>query len=295
MMNSNFEDLICKTENTTIPLEHTFYSKNSDSYGILENIRYQSGCCKHVENLENRSHIKISRQSGIISKIILDDFPVAECTLVINGHDSGLSTIINGIQQFDFSTPPPILSIWLDMSKRNRDLPNTEEFNLNKENFLNLSAIDSLAIMIPAGVKLNKKHTIKLCGYFLDKNGQWYQDESTYDYYYYDTYRIHMNNPTDSLTFLTNNNAGELVIRLNGEDCYKYEIKDKKFRIKFNDLMLKHQGLANEYLSEYINKNTLNFSKINIMEIIMFDNTIENIFQHYYEIHNFPEREQIYT
>jgi hypothetical protein len=287
----------------TVSIDSTFYISNDNTYALLER--------KNILNmLMLDKHININ-STLFVKKISLLDVPIGQYILSLNGYNCGTAAYNSDtkIYEFDFAKKKSNqLSILMskisgiDQETGNIVIPSNPckidlvtghmsgtdfdtDTHINSDNHLLLSRIDCININA-CNAKLNQKHIIQL-----------ESDKTTHklEVYPYNTFSLRITMPTDSIDIKTDSDDGFIILKIYAGLCEEYNFKFKsstqKSRIKFGDTFLKVQGLANKYLSEYINKNTLNMSNVSRISLVIIDCKITELYQNYYNIYSYPDRE----
>ena len=109
-----------------------------------------------------------------------------------------------------------------------------------------------------------------------------------------------MHHPTDSIDiyFTEISPLSECLLIINNE-IYKHlkfdEIKIGRQRIKCKSIGKDYFGPQNTCLSDYINENTINFSRIDCVKLIVNNCSIQKINQNVFITYLYPDREKIFT
>jgi len=61
-------------------------------------------------------------------------------------------------------------------------------------------------------------------------------------------------------------------------------------KLKFYNRKKLFMGEQNKYLSDHINENVINLSRVNSIFLIVFDCKIQELYQNYYQTYTYPER-----
>ena len=142
---------------------------------------------------------------------------------------------------------------------------------------------------------------IEARGYFKEQ-GNW----STFKTKIFDIYPnnennmiLNLNHPTDSIDIYVKG-TGTIICLINDYIYKKLEInKDNKsfkfHRIKFTDPEMYYTGKESKYLPKSINENTMNFSRVDQIKLIMLHCNVTQIYQHCYKIYSYPERYLLYN
>lgn len=257
----------------TVPLEQTFSKISDDSYAVLE---------KHSITLDKpQSNIEIVSY-GCIDHIYLDDFPHAQYTLQINGFNCATSVYNTErhCYEFDLVTKP---------SKMLQDMIFVSHPETGHPNFLNCCRIDSIYVIYPKGTLLDYKHKITLHGYFRGE-----LRSETIDVYPHHTFKLNLNHPTDFLQLhFSQKMSPSIFIRLliNGIPHLEENIKsESQCRIKFHNPDMMLMGAQNSYLSDAINHETLNLSRVDRLQLVVIGTPVINVDQFYYMVYYYPSR-----
>jgi hypothetical protein len=280
-----------------LPLELTYYSSDPNHYALLES---KETSIRQYNGPPTRIHLPLN---GLSRKITLNDFPFGQYTLQINGTNVASAKFDKneGCLAFDFSKPSAMLELYIDRSKADN-----EPFigSLDRKKYLNFSRIDSVIIILPKDIIFNHQHQLAIFGY--DKSNEddglkWIHDQRVLDVYPSSTYHLHLNFPTDYITVRAISVSRDpaypsmVKLRINGRDQGSYPFIDLECQIKLSDKDYKYQGGANKYLSPVINRNTLNFSRVNDVALIAFNCQLDTLYQHYYNIYTYPSRKLVFT
>lgn len=279
----------------SVPIESTFIKHDETTYSILN-----KKCI--LNDLVLNKHITIP-SIGIVNGINLIDFPIGQYTLNINGlnlatakYDTMHTTTLisdklsNISKKHSFniaSSESDLMNIF-----KNVAIGDNEPTILNRSEYLNLHRIDLMRIIVPKNIILPEKCTIELNGYF-EENHIWKNSLSQIDIYPYDTYNLNLNKITESID-ITANCRGTVIIIIN-DIKYTIPIGPMPTRISFNNTNKMHFGIQNKFLPESINSHTINFSGINLIQFIVLDCKIIELYQNYYETYSYPERKCMFV
>lgn len=243
--------------------------------------------------------------NGLINRLELVGFPMSQYILNLN-HQNVATAIYNeerGNYYFDIATGlQKKESVLRQMS--HMAYQDDEPLITNRQEFLNLNRIDKTEIIFPKNTvdfKFDEKIHIIAYGYFKNKNG-WseFTQKNIYVYPHSDNNCVlSLSHPTDSID-ITVAGQGTIIVMLNAEEYEKIIIDENNsyypfHRIKLKDPDQTYRGPQNNYLSEEINKNSLNLSRVNSFNIISIGCKITQINQHYWQIYYFPSRTQIFV
>lgn len=294
-------DLFNQTiQKTTNPMNLN-YCQTDDTYSVLTQGKLTEQIPDYNENIipkKTRIHIYLNDK---ISKIVLNDFPIGQYILCINGHNVTTAKREGSNYIFDFNFK-------VSKNKRTKLLKNgiisdDDYFKLLKSatigddsdnDYFNFACIDQVRILCNVGFKYNTTKEITLHGYF---DGDVLSTKTVYVYPNEgNNLHMHLSYPTESLDFYfdmnrTKHNA-KLMLFINGEE---YEIIDVDNslpfqRIKLKYLKEKYLGKQNKHLTDEINKNTLNLSKIDDISVVTTNTKINSITQNYYKTFAYPSR-----
>lgn len=271
----------------TNPINTSYYQYDDNTYAILE-----KNIIKTQYHQENRFKLYIY---GIICCIKLKNLPMSQYTLILNGHNAMTGKFINDECIFDFRQHQSNILKKSIMEARCLDEPEIDD----RDNYLNFNRIDVSNISFPKTLNFNYNHKIdmELTGYF-KTNEEWLYTTKNIDIYPHpkNNLILSINHPTDCIDILLlpqyNNIEGDILLYIEDKLYKTLKATNAKLyqRIKFEDPDLKYQAAQNNYLSEFINKNTLNFSMIYDARFVLINCEIGEIHQYFYNIHRYPER-----
>ncbi len=253
----NSETLTKVNVEDKLPIEQSFcVSPSGNEYSVLVS--------KEFSNIEKSSSNKLQIfKSGIYNKIVLVNFPLSTYILSINSNNCASSKYddLTKTQYFDFTSKSELLKNYID----------------NKKNII-LDNLFTCYIIVPKAIKLNHIHELK----FITSDLK----EELVQVYPYNTYKLSMNNVTESLLInMTSYNIKcNLQLYLN-DKLYKNidAINTGYINIRLIDSEMIYQAKQNTDLSDDINKNTLNLSPVHNIYLICNNCDIKNITQYYYE------------
>lgn len=247
-------DMVSESKSRSI--DEIIDTTHPNTYTILT----KSDISEIIFNPSNRYKIFID---GLINKIILDDLP-NKGTYFLRGCGFNLATakLNNG-------------KLIFDISNKNRSNKLSEIINItigdndenikNRNDYLRTGRLDSLEIL--ATEPLTDSHIIKLKGLFYIE-GEWKKDTKKYIIYPSEK-ELNLRHLVKEIDFHGNENF-ELTLRINN-DIYGPFTSDKFkniIKIKFNDWQNVITGIQNNYLSENLNRQVLNCSRLNNISII---------------------------
>jgi hypothetical protein len=245
-------------------------------------------------NFVLQKHINISR-SALVDRITLDTCPIGQYTIFVGATSMNCATArINpelNCNEFNFVEQQSNA-----FKTYNQLRARTYEGKIPKhETFLYLQ--DRVEIHYPQDLLSNGPYQITMYGYFdLCSETPNYTSKKVI-IYPKSTYSVDLRGPTDSIDILVDKIDPTLPITMNVR-FYPIDITCHPLafgatygiRIKFRDPLQELPELENDYLSDIINKNTLNMSRLNYT-LISFDNGFPiKCMQHAYVVYNYPSR-----
>lgn len=281
--------------NNTLGIEHMCHAITFDNGGALNEPRAYSVLVS--ENITKNIHKSNSNmicieKKGIISKIILEDFPFANYILSLNGFNCTSA-------KYDSSTGKQ----YFDFVKQSTALKNIINSITQKESiYIDLNCIDHAQIIVPSSTKLNSVHQIKFMEH--EKNNM-NSFISSINVYPHNTYSVHMNYVTNSITFFGPGSSGEVILMINDVEISRKKmqenptvfkfIENKKIAIGENELL--GRGKQNNYLSDYINKNTINFSRMPSLKMVFINCDLLDfsVHQSFYRSYAYPYHNLIFV
>ena len=269
---SNCRNNVIEKEQTSI---ENLYLMRDDKiytkiYTKLETKEHNFNQSKHVSIPHN---IKITA-FGYMDKIILNDFPVGKYLLYVNNREICESSLDNesGLQIFNFKdTNNNVINDM--MSNQNKIF--CSEMEMNK--YLHLNGYN-VFIKCEQKIILNKKHSIQLCGYPYYNKGS-----IEFNLYPYNTHQLLLCMPTENL-FIEGTSQLEYIFRINGK--WAISGSQQYSKIKFRSLVSFFNNKQNDYMSKSMIENSINFSKIQNIELIILNGGINKINQGYYNSYN---------
>lgn len=256
---------------TSLPIHHDnlLFNSTEKTYTILESENITKRC--QIYTNENRN--LICYFTGLINKIVLDDFPLnSTYILSVNGQnvDTAHVDFIYGVQMFDFTKEKKsdMLEVFIDVSKSD-DEPELSD----RMNYINFNRIDNIRINVPKKLKLNNVHHLTLYGYFLN-NGKWINSIRKYQLYTNGLIRINACQPTYSIKLMRNTikyQNSKFIIQINDMTFGPF-ILEEYINLLFQNPKGFLIGLQNIHLNEIQNFNSINLSKVDYLTIIFIDN-----------------------
>jgi hypothetical protein len=102
-----------------------------------------------------------------------------------------------------------------------------------------------------------------------------------YTFYPYNTHQMHFNFATESISFSCDSDDGYIILNINNINVIKIKSKQQLQRIYFSDCLF-NDGFQNIFLNETINKNTINFSRVRLCNIITINCSLVDLYQYRY-------------
>lgn len=262
-----------------------FVKDEKNTYAILKTF--------DVASRTNKIKKIIINSNCHCSSIELVDFPKFQYTLDIFGKTIATSSNNNIFDLTDSNTLESIKNITAETILQ----PLTEN-----NNYLDLTIYGTyLNLNYPSNLILNKKHEIRVCGYFLINN-KWIWKKETIFVYPYNTYECRIDGPTDSLDlklkFYNNLENAKIIVMIDNEQHYTYTFNQnypENIKLKFKTLSTKFLGSHNKCLSDYINTNSLNFSRVQTMHFVLLNCELINVKQYQYVIYTYPGKKEMFS
>jgi len=281
---------------STLPIAETMCMHSETKYSILE---------RGDINITKLSSNIIKMYADVLcKKITLLNFPVGQYILNLNGQNCATAKCENSSSSqngqdysFDFSQEEHSKTTASFICCCNDP---TEPVIENRDHYINLSRVDSIRIIsfnhFQEGV-----HKIKLEGY-CKENNQWLHKDKIIEIYP-NSYQLHLNQPTDCIDLRLQKinplDKAHMIFRIDGEIYAEYALNDfdKCIRIKCKDLPNRSfkKGAQNLLLPEHINQNTINFSFVNGVELILINCLYAKPYQFRYMCYAYPSRTLIYA
>lgn len=269
---------------STLPISDSFYVHNKNIYAQLEQLDIDKNCISHNSKNALRLFSNI-----MCNKIVLLNFPIGQYTLNLNGNNVATAKFIDGNYTFDFNANKSDTLI-ATIQSLNKSFPDTFE---NKSCYLNLAKIDTIKLISSVFFDNDTQYKIKFEGY-----NQILVKTSKICCAYVNTVNLNLNHPTDCIDLhlqkINPNLESKMIFRLNDYEYATYSSPELNsiIRIKCKNLptMQFEKGAQNCYLSENINQNTINMSRIDRMELILINYSFQKGTQHYYMCYRYPYR-----
>lgn len=274
----------------TLPLGQSFCEINGKTYAQLES--------REVPFKQYENSIRIVSQ-GMIDRISLDSLPIGQYTLSINGHNCSTACYnsVRKCYEFDFSGKrSSSLEAFIDMSHNTPNVPDIPHI----ERYLNTERIDNLVIFHPSSIPCGE-YSISLHGYFPN---EYIERTIIKKIYPHQTISLHLNQPTDYIDLFLHVPIGTtnstILMELDGHEAIRHHIDKQEhcssgIRIKFNNPELQYMGVQNSYLTEEINKHTLNFSRVSSILITAINCSVVKCVQSRFVIYHYPERAPVFS
>lgn len=279
---------------STLPITETMYIHSETDYSLLE----RNDIFNQITKLPPKM-IKFY-VNVLCKKITLLNFPCGQHILNLNGENCATARCENIMGRnidyyFDFGQEQS-KTLWKYI---NCAIDSTEPAIENREHYLNLCRIDGIRINSSEHFQDGLPYKIKLEGYFKNTNNEWnnYISERIIDIYP-NSYQLNINHPTDCIDlFLQKTNklcSAQMILRIEGEIYAEHTFNNENIslRIKCKDFPNRtfQKGAQNHYLSENINKNTINFSRADSIELILVNCTFSSAYQYMYMCYAYPAR-----
>lgn len=262
-----------KYEESSRSLERTHEEvidcSNPKTYSVLTNKKHGYLEC-------NKTRKYNVRFSGIISKIILEDFPIdRQYILNTNGINITTAKVIDGKQTFDITNSHKSNMVETFIKVTCEMLENEEL----KDNHLNFYKMDRTYI-IPNIPLEKERYTIKLVGFFYNENKQLVEKTINYDFFTNEIF-IGLRHPVREIILLHDTTSFNIYVRINDNLYGQFnsntgDIVPRHLPVNncnyiilcFKDFQDIYNGSQNEHLSDEHNNNSLNFSRLDYMSII---------------------------
>jgi hypothetical protein len=276
----------------TNPIDTTYYRHDNNTYAILE----KKDISKSIDNHAYIRGIPLYID-GMIYNITIVNPPQSQYTLLLNGHNCMTAQYDGHNYIFDFRNhKSELLQSIIDTHISNNEPPIED-----RNNFINLSKIDSVMISFPPEMispEYNSNYNIMITGYFNDNN-EWKYMTKIFNVYpnYENNIRLNINHPTDSIDIefeqVSDSKIGKVIFYVQYHEYERFDIdfNNSAFkRIKFADERGRFVGRQNKYLSDFINKNTINFNMVDSIRMTVINCKVRRIYQNAYRIYNYPNR-----
>lgn len=303
--NSDLEILLDKSLNNTVSIDKTFYQKDDKHYAILCHEDVTKYCYPNT----GFTHLELY---GFISRIELHNFPNTQHILQFNCKNVATSIYDkDGIYYFDIPACIEKNSKFLESLE---DLTRKSLESINGSNYFNDPNVQKLIngpegkdyvntfyignginIIVPKSTQFeyNKKMEIVYYKYVME-NEKWIEIQKVIDIYPHvdNTLLLGLNNPTESIDIKVSG-KGKVYLYLNSEKCIDMDVDNNLYRLKMD--MFYCIETHNKYLSDEINRETMNLSRIDSIKMVTIDCKIINMYQNFYKIYHYPSRQLAFT
>jgi len=251
-----------------------FYTDKKSYYSILTNIIY-------IIEFNFTKQYKIYLTNCLISKIILDDFPITQQYIMCaNGSNLATANLINNKPTFNIDSKKRsnMLSTFVNLAKS----PNENDID-DRDKYLNIGQLVNFGFL--TNKKLGDIYNIKLTGLYFNDN-KWIKDTKNYLIFPYEHDLGRLIGLTKELYFYSDN-AFEIGLRIEGIFYGPFFSKKTQNRFKnyikfnfdgWNDIV---NGKQNEYVSDEINRKSINLCKLNNFSVIQIAGSQKINLYHY--------------
>jgi hypothetical protein len=272
---------------SAIPIGNIFHQHDPSYYAVLEH---------HYINFHKETGIVITTD-GIIDRISLIDFPQNQYTLSYNKQNCATAQfcIDSGVYEFNFTDKQS--STLTNLIYQQSHSARTPSIPLGVDRTKYLDCARGARIYCSNLASLTGVYHLSLHGYFppnkWEKGAQYVEQTRTFTVNPSNTYSIPIGFPTESIDVETNQ-SGTIILQFDGYDCVQFPVKKDLTRIKFNNPKRLLEDRQNGYLSDKINRSTINLSNT-IVEILAIDCNITSIYVHNYGIYHYPSYNRAFT
>lgn len=257
-----------------------FYTDKKSYYSILTNFNY-------IIEFKLTKQYKIYLSNCLISKIILDDFPITQQYIMrANGSNLATAKLINNKPTFNIDSEKRsnMLSTFVNIAKSS----NENDID-DRDKYLNIGRLVNFGFL--TNKKIENRYNIKLTGLYFNDN-KWIKDTKNYLIFPYEYDLCRLIGLTKELYFYSDN-PFEIGLRIEGvfygpflskkiQNCFKNYIK-----FNFDGWHNIINGKQNEYVSDEINKKSINLCKLNNISIILIaGNKKLNLYHYSYKIYD---------
>lgn len=270
-----------------LPLDKVFYSADERSYAVLQSCRI-----KNVSRSDNRIALWMS---DLVDTIILDGFPTVQYILNVNGSNVCTAFYRNGQIVFDLNRVRNGSMAFLKAIKRDDGEPAVTMAADGTDRFLLPMNNCHCDIIFPKGTELDGTEKIILQGYHPDQAGDYgLYKTMTYKHYVH-TYYCPTSDVIETITVETQG-CYPVALRIGSDEFWSQSsgvsmLEKHVFRLR--DPQMRYMGKQNNYLSEYINKNTLNCDRAPSMFIIT-EASIKSVVATKFDIRSYPNHEPLF-
>ena len=257
-----------------------FYTDKQSYYSILTNSDY-------VIEFNLTKQYQIYQTNSLITKIILDDFPIdQQYIMCANGSNLATAKIINNKLTFNIDSEKRsnILSTFVNLAKSSNEKDIDE-----REKYLNIGRLDDFGFL--TNKKLENRYNVKLTGLYFNDN-KWVTDTKNYVIFPYE-YKLNFLIGLTKELYFYSDTAFEIGLRIDGvfygpflskkiQNCFKNYIK---FNFDgWNNII---NGKQNEYVSDEINRRSINMCKVNNMSVVLLTGSKNlNLYHYVYKMYD---------
>jgi hypothetical protein len=275
----------------TMSINDSLYIHDSENYSILEH--------HDITTMIHKVPFLQLTQNVVTKKITLLNFPMNQYILNLNSNNSATATLEIVDDQhnyvFDFANKQST-TLKNMIIVTTYDKPRIE----NRSHYVDLSRMDNVKINCDMDKLVNDKYHIKIEGYW--KIGdEWIYDTKIINVYPHNTYSISINHPTDTIDLyhmikLNHEKDAYGILVIDGKEYCKFTVDSNTnsycTRIKCKNLptISFAIGAQNRLLSENINANTINFSRVDKIELILVNCVYSQVYQNVYIAYSYPHR-----
>jgi hypothetical protein len=243
----------------------------------------------HSDNHEKSTNIRLY-VSGLITKIVLDDFPITgQYTLSINGTNQCTAKLMTDENNF----LKPTFDLCDLKSVRSKTMRRAINQNVRPclvEKCYDMSNVDALIINVSSDTEIKHHHKIIVSEYKRDYFPETFSKDSfskdsvsesdpvgtqlvkrTYDIYPYDTHTLPFNHPVYALNIMSYNNKRiRYLIVIDGASYGEFTTDNHQY-IRLSDNGKIFQGSQNHRMGPEQQK-SLNLSRVGCIQLIVLDN-----------------------
>lgn len=242
------------------------YYDNEDTYSLLET-HDVTGICSKSRNI----NLVIKSQ---FKKITIHDFPDFHCSLFING--TSVATINDGI-----------IDIGKYFNKSSSILYNYMKRTNSKHGYLDGSQIDNMQLSVPKMFAFPENSHYRV---IIDTD----EGEETHKIYPENTYCLNLSNITDSIDVQVQGTKGEAILYIDDKIVGSQNTDFGIVRFKLRNLEDDYLGFQNRYLSEEINNNTINLSKVKSVRLVLLHCTLKSVKQNMFSTYKKHTRQKLF-
>lgn len=243
----------------------------------------------HINLLPKTNYIQITQEYAV-NKIILHNVPDSVYTFTINGKNI---TTFKKITNFE---------------KLNDYVLNIKNINFRNDSFdnhIDFTKIDQVRITYQKDI-FNEDNVIcySLYGYKYNRLNKTFEKQNTKYKYFINTTNLNLNLATKYITFfaetIDKTKSGNIYFYLNGtmvnNMCFT-SVKHESIRINFDKIhnfLIKPSSIQDKYLTEKINSETLNMSKINHIQVAYSNVKLCNVTSSYFQTYSVEHMHQLF-